>query len=434
MFAQRSRLSRWSSQVAALLVAAVVPLASGADWVGFLRQTATEPAADAKAPDSWSSTNHLAWKAALPGRGTSSPIVVGDRVLLTCYSGYGLKEDEPGDQADLTLHLVALNRADGKPLWEQKTKARLPEQSYQGFVTLHGYASTTPASDGESVFVSFGRSGVYCYSLDGNLRWMAKIGDGIDKWGTAASPVIAGNLLIINASVESQAIIALDKSSGNEVWRVGGINRSWSTPVVADAPGGRQELVVSAEGLVLGLDPATGARLWTCDGIADYVVPSVIARDGVAYVTAGRSGRTLAVRLGGRGNVTATHRLWTLDKTPKVATPLLVDGHLYWLGHQGVATCIEAATGKVVYEERVDIAGRGDKVYASLILAGGKLYGVTRSDGAVVFAPGPAFKEIGRNRLDDPGTFQATPVFDRGQILLRSDESLYCVGQPSAGG
>jgi hypothetical protein len=155
----------------------------------------------------------------------------------------------------------------------------------------------------------------------------------------------------------------------------------------------------------------------------------VIAHDGVAYITAGRKPFCMAVRLGGSGDVFTSHVLWQISKTPKVATPLYHDGRLYWIDQRGNAVCVDAASGNVLYDESLDIEGGGDKVYASLVLAGDQLYGVTREKGTIVLQPGVEFKEITRNDVGDPGIFNATPAVAGNRLLLRSDRNLYCIGE-----
>ncbi len=235
--------------------------------------------------------------------------------------------------------------------------------------------------------------------------------------------------MIVNAGVESGSLVALDKSSGKEVWRAAGMVESWSTPVLVGLPGGGQELVVSVKGKVMGIDPANGAELWHCAGVGDYICPSVVAHEGIVYVTGGRKPATLAIRAGGRGDVTASRLLWQVNKGSKVGTPLWHDGYLYWIAFNGTAECLKADTGTTVYEEKLEIAGRGNKVYASLVCADGKLFGVTRQDGTVVLAAGPKFDELQRNRLGDKSLFNATPAASDGQLLLRSDRFLYLIGK-----
>lgn len=404
-------------------------LLSGADWPRFRGPDGAGTSGDKTSPVIWSSGENVAWKTALPGYGASSPITLGDKVFVTCYSGYGLDQDQPGDVKNLRLHLLAIDRANGKILWSKTQDSGIPEQEYRGFIALHGYASSTPATDGQTLFAFFGRTGVFAYSLTGEPLWRASVGERTHSWGSGASPIVWNNLVIVNASIESNSLVALDKATGKEVWRTQGIQETRGTPLVVDLGGGRQELVVSMKGRVLGLDPATGGKLWDCQGVQDYICPSVIGNQGVVYITAGRKPQTLAIRAGGKGDVTATHTLWTLDKSPKVATPLYYEGHLYWVGHQGHAVCVKADTGKVVYEQKLDISGKGDKVYASLVAAGNKFYAVTRQDGAFVLAAGPDFAELAHNRLDDKSVFNATPAVADGRLLVRSDRCLYCIGK-----
>ncbi len=401
----------------------------GADWGRFRGPDGMGLAVGAAPPDRWSATENVVWKTALPGAGASSPIVVGDRVFVTCYSDYGLDPDEPGDVEKLKRHLVGIALADGKVLWDQAVPAKLPEQTFEGFVALHGYASPTPASDGTAIYVFFGRSGVYAYGLDGTLLWQADVGSRTHAWGSAASPLVWEGLVFVNASIESGAIIALDNKTGKEAWRVGGIQQSWSTPALASLPGGRTELVVSSYGRVRGLDPSSGEVLWECRGVNDYVCPAVVAHEGIVYVTAGRKPHTLAIRAGGKGDVSKTHVLWENNETPKVATPLVYDGHLYWVDNRGVATCVDGKTGKTVYKERLAVRGQGDKVYASPVLAGGKLFVPSRQDGTIVLVAGPEFREIGRSRLDDSSVFNATAAVVDDRLLVRSNRFLYCLGK-----
>ena len=403
--------------------------AVAADWTRFRGPDGSGVAGDTGVPLRWSAQQNIAWKTALPGFGASSPITLGEKIFLTCYSGYGLDQGQPGRQEDLGHHLVCFNREDGKILWQTSTKAKLPETEYRGFVALHGYASFTPTTDGRGVYAFFGRSGVFAYTLSGELLWQADVGSKTHHlgYGSGASPILYKNLLIVNATIESGSLVALNTRTGREVWRAEGIGDSWSTPLVVDLPGGRQELVVSVDPKVLAFDPATGEELWECASISRNGRPSVVAHEGIVYVSSGPNPLTIAVRAGGRGDVTDSHVLWRLRKTPVVNTLLYHNGHLYWVeAHRAVAVCVNANTGEVVYERRLSGAGR---VYASLVLAEGKLYAVSRQRGTIVLAVGPEFKELARNELDDSSIFNATPVVSDGQLLLRSDRFLYCIGQ-----
>ena len=191
-----------------------------ADWLQFRGPGGSGIAPDKNTPLTWSGTANLAWKTEMPGAGAASPIVVGDKVLVTCYSGYGLDKDDPGEQKNLKRHVVCADRRSGKILWQRDIEATLPEAAYQGpFITLHGYASSTPISDGKLVYVFLGRSGVYAFDLDGKQQWKADVGKGTYGWGTGTSPVLHKDLLVVNASVESQSLVALNKKTGAEVWK-----------------------------------------------------------------------------------------------------------------------------------------------------------------------------------------------------------------------
>ena len=401
---------------------------TGADWTRFRGPEGMGIADDQGLPVQWGEQENVVWKTALPGAGSSSPITLGDKIFVTCYGGYGLKEDAPGNQSELRHHVVCVNRSDGTIAWDRATKAELPEKEFESYIALHGYASATPTTDGRVVYAFFGRSGVVAYSVEGKPLWHASVGSNLHIWGSGASPILYGNLLIVNASEESQSVVALDKRRGREVWRVDGIRESWSTPLVVRTPRGGDELVINMRGRVLAVDPKTGRGLWQCEGINSYVCPSVIAQDGVAYIFGGRPPRALAVRTGGRGDVTKTHILWNRTKTAIVGTPLLSDGYLYWVSREGIATCADARTKETVYQQRLGLSGPGDKVYASLVQADGKLYCVSRHDGTVVLAAGPEYKLLARNHLGDPSVFDATPVVSNGDLLLRSNRFLYCIG------
>ncbi len=414
---------------AALLAA----LLAGADWPRFRGPDGAGVSDATGLPTTWSAMENVVWKTSLPGFGASSPIVLGDRVFLTCYTGYGFDRREPGQQSDLLLHTLCLDRADGAIRWHRTLEPRLPETGYDaGRVELHGYASATPVTDGEAVYAFFGKSGVLKYTLDGEPVWRADVGSGIDKhrWGSGASPIVHDDLLIVNASPESQSVRALKKSTGEEVWRVDEVVDSWSTPLVVTAPDGGEELVVVERYKVLGLDPDTGERLWVCEKPSDYICPSVIAHDGVVYAINSRMKALLmAIRTGGRGDVADSHVLWTKKWTTRVSTPVYHEGYLYAMDFLGHAYCLDADDGEEVYHERLDVGGRGDKIYASLVAAAGKLYGVTRLDGTVVLALAPKFKELARNYLGDESVFNATPAVTGNCLLLRSDKALYCIGR-----
>jgi outer membrane protein assembly factor BamB len=402
-------------------------LCLAADWPQFRGPGGSGTSVETGLPTTWSATENVVWKTRLPGPGTSSPIVVGQHIYLTCYSGYGLEPDK-GDMDQLMRHLLCVDRATGKVLWTRDFKPVLPESKYRpGDDSKHGYSSSTLASDGQRLYAFFGKSGVYGLDLDGKEVWHASVGTGTSGWGSANSPVLFKDLVIVNASVESQSLVALDKSTGKEVWRTKGIRSSWNTPVLVDAPDGGTELVVSENSAVIGFDPTSGKELWRVGGFGGYVCPSVVTHKGVVYVvrTGSKSGGALAIKAGGRGDVTESHVLWRSQGSSLVTSPVYYDGRLYWAG--GVVTCLDAATGKELYRGRLS---KGGEFYASPLVADDKIYCVSRFDGTFVLAAGPTFKELARNQFaDDNSRTNASPIASAGNLLLRTDQYLYCIGK-----
>jgi outer membrane protein assembly factor BamB len=400
--------------------------AYAADWNQFRGSDGQGISSDKGLPTTWSATENIVWKSELPGPGTSSPIFVGDRILLTAYSGYNVPNQPAGNMEDLKRYVVCLRRGDGQLQWTADVPSKLPEQ--ETIRDGHGYASSTLASDSQRIYAFFGKSGVFALDLSGKILWQADVGSSLHGWGSAASPVLYENLVLINASVESQSLIALDKQTGQEIWRARGIKESWNTPLLVKTPGGKVELVVAIMGQVQGFDPASGERLWTCEtGIAWYMVPSLVADQGVVYCIGGRTGGALAVKAGGRGDVTDSHRVWVGKKGSNVSSPLFHEGHLYW-AHEalGIVYCAEAATGKIIYEERLP---RASQFYASPVLADGKIYQLTRNGRAFVLAAQTKFELLATNELGDRSTFNASPVAADGRLFLRSDRYLYCLDQ-----
>jgi outer membrane protein assembly factor BamB len=393
------------------------PAPSGSDWAQFRGPTGQGTAADKGTPTSWSATENVVWKTPLPGAGTSTPIVLGQRIYVTSYTG--------APNADLKRQISAVDRASGRILWTTEVAAPGPEQDR--IREEHGYASSSPAADAERVYCFFGKAGVYAFDHSGKQLWKAPVGDNIHGWGSAASPVLHGNLVFINASVESESLIALDRRTGKEAWRVGGIKESWNTPILVKAPGGKTELVMAIFGKVLGYEPETGKELWSCaTGINWYMVPSLVEKDGIVYCIGGRSGGALAVKVGGRGDVTGSHRVWTGTKGSNVSSPVIFGDHMYWAKDSpAVAFCADLKTGNVVYEERMDQAGQ---VYASAVLADGKVYYVGRSGRTYVVPAKPTFEVLAVNELGERGTYNSSPSVAGGKLFMRSDRNLYCLG------
>lgn len=418
------------------LVAAIFACGEGAwlsaaesDWPGFRGPGGQGVSADAKPPVSWSVAKGVLWKEELPGAGASSPIVVDGKVFVTAYSGYGVPNQRGGSLGDLKRHVVALSLADGNVLWQKDIPASQPEQSCQGArIGMHGFATNTPAADAERLYVFFGKSGVFAFSHDGKQLWRQDVGSNVSDWGSAASPVLYKDFVIVNAFVESGAVVALNRQTGKEVWRFNGLKNSWCTPALVEAPGGKTELVLGAQWKLLGLDPDKGQELWSCGGAATYMVSSAVAQQGIVYVPC-QEDHTLAVRAGGRGDVTRSHVAWKAAKGATVPSPVCHEGYLYFASDRGVACCLNAKSGEVAYT--AELKSPGGSMYPSAVLAGGNLYYLSQKGRVYVVAVSkrPAFELLAENDLADGSLFNASPAVAGNRLLLRSDRYLYCLGE-----
>jgi outer membrane protein assembly factor BamB len=389
-----------------------VHTSQASDWARFRGSNGSGISADEKpVPTTWSATENLKWKIALPGPGSSSPIVVGDRVFVTCWTGYGVDRGSSGDQRQLRRHLICLNRETGETIWSKAVEPVLPEDNYGGMFAQHGYASHTPVSDGQRVYVFFGKTGALAFDMDGNQLWQTSVGTGLDprSWGSASSPILYKNLLIVTASAESQSLVALNKETGEVVWRkeASGLAGLWGTPVLIEVDQDRTDLVVGVPYEIWGFDPETGRFRWYSEAMdTDSFCSSVVAGGGVAYAIEGRSGGSIAVRAGGADDVTRSHVVWTGRHANRIGTPVLYEGRLYFLSNR-IASCLDASTGEEIFRSRLEGlgsapasggrggagggagggfggrggggGGMGGSDYASPVAADGKVYFQTRS-------------------------------------------------------
>ncbi len=410
-------------------IAFLILPAGAADWPNFRGPHSSGISEEKDLPTKWSDKENLVWKIDLPGPGSSSPIVWGDKVFVACYSGYGVNRQSPGNQDDLARHLLCVDRTQGKVLWDKEVKAKLPEQRFAGFMLNHGYASSTPATDGDRVYVFHGKTGVFAYDFAGKELWQADVGDKLatQGWGTGTSPLLYKDLVILNADVESNSLIALNKKTGKEEWRTPDLRSGWGSPALVDVPGGKPEIVLSFPNTVRGFDPDTGKELWKCDGIKDgYLCTTVVSKDGIVYLVGGnRTKNALAIKAGGTGDVTKTNLLWTKRVGSNVPSPAIYGEYLHWVNEGGTAYCLKAKDGESVYQERLN-----GGFYASVIIADGKIYAVSQKGGTFVLAAGPKFEQLAHNNLSDDSTFNASPAVSQGQLFLRSDKRLYCIGPP----
>jgi outer membrane protein assembly factor BamB len=412
-------------------------------WRGPL-QSGVAPLADP--PTLWDAVGtNIRWKTPIPGRGHSTPIVWGDRIYLTTAIPFGdalppKPSIAPGNHDNLPVThrhkfvALAINRADGKIVWQQALREALPVE--QGHRTA-SLASSSPVTDGERLYVLFGSFGLYCLDLDGNVIWKKDFGrmDTLHGHGEGASPALYGNTLIVNWDHEGQSFaVALDKRTGDEIWKVERKEvTSWATPIVVEAPKAATsdrgpQVVVSGTSRIRGYDLATGKVLWECGGLSSNIVASPVYGDGMVFAGSSYDKRALlAIRLeGAAGDITGSeHIVWSRFRgTPYVPSPLLYDGALYFLTHyQGILSRLDAKTG----EDRpgaIRLEGLTN-IYASPVAAAGRVY-VTDLDGTtVVLAAGEIPRHLALNRLNDP--ISASPAIAGREMFLRGEKYLYCL-------
>jgi outer membrane protein assembly factor BamB len=396
-------------------------------WRGPSGQGYTE---DTRVPLTWSEKENVLWKTKLPGRGNSSPVVWGDRVFLTASS-------DRGDER----YVLCVRTTDGELLWKHTAaKGVAPEKSH----SWNGYASPSCTTDGKHVYAFFGTPGLFCYDFDGKQVWKHAFGTFVSQtgWGTGASPFLYEDLVIQNCDNDGkgagdapQALVALDKATGAVRWTTPrNLGRGFSTPRLIPVAGGRVDLVLNGPTAVVGYDPKTGKELWrsvrTTGGDSNLFGEPLPVNDGeMMFVLSGRPGPCQALRLPEKGDVTKTHVLWQNERRNHrdVSSPILWEGLVYQADNKGMLTCIEAKTGKQVYNEA--LAGRDAKSLSSPIVVRGKLLFPLDEGTTVVLEPGRTFRVVGRNKLDG-GTLEygASPAVADGKLYLRSQSYLYCVG------
>jgi hypothetical protein len=397
-----------------------------ADWPGFRGPTQDGASPERGLPVKWGPEQNIVWKLKLPGPGSSSPIVWKDRVFLTCYSGYGTL-DGKGELAKLQRHLLCIERDTGKVLWQKDVPAKMPESPYSKQIAEHGYTTSTPATDGERIYVFFGRTGVFAFDLSGKELWQVEVGKYLNNFGSAGSPLLYKDLVIVNATVESSSLVALEKITGKEVWRTKVYGDCWSTPALATV-GGKTEIVLNGLNDLLGFDADKGTKLWKCDVPSSaYASSTPVIRNGIIYLMgAGADGRWfMAVRPGGKDDVTKTHVLWTQTKAgASYCSPLLIGERLYYFS--ALAGCLKADSGAIVYHDR--LASLGTE-YSSPVLADGKIYLFTRRKGAYVLSAKDKLEVLAENSLGDATDFNASPAVSNGRLFVRSQQYLYCIGE-----
>jgi outer membrane protein assembly factor BamB len=394
-------------------VATLAGTGAAGDWPGWRGPHGDGLSDEKEAPVKWSATENVLWKAESPGKGVGQPVIWGDRVFLTASDGH--RHDQ--------LIFFCLDRRDGRELWRRDFWGTAPTLRHEQKSSM---ATPTPVTDGKHVWAFFGTGDLFCLDLGGNLVWCRSLAQEYEpfqnRFAMGSSPVLVGDVLVLQCDHWGQSyLIGIDKRTGKNVWKTDRAEHvSWSSPLVIDVDG-RKELVVAATFQVKGYDAATGRELWSAEGMTRECIPTAVAGDGLIFAVSGTKGETLAIRAGGRGDITETHVVWRNQRNaPFVPSAILVDDLYYLVDDKGIAACLEAATGKLVWQQRL-----GGAFSASPIAAGGKIYFVDEEGTTTVLAAGREFKVLGKNSLGEPAF--ASPAISRGDLLIRTDRHLYCI-------
>ncbi|MDX1945362.1 MAG: PQQ-binding-like beta-propeller repeat protein [Pirellulaceae bacterium] len=409
------------------------------NWPGWRGPRGDGTSHETGIPTLWDGTTgkNIAWKTLLPGSGHASPIIWEDRVfLVACLT-------EPKERV-----LLCLDRANGKILW-QKTVFQAPLETKHA---LNSHASSTPVTDGQLVYVSFlevdgstipapnvgnqrpvtpGRMVIAAYDFAGNQKWLVRPGEFISAHGYCASPVLFENLVIVNGDHDGKSfIVALDKTTGREVWnvpRTHGI-RSYVTPIIREIDG-RTQLIFSGSKHIISLDPRDGSEHWRIEGPTEQFVASMVYDGKLLFMTCGfPTYHVLGIRPDGRGDVTETHVAWhETNAKCYVPSPVVTGGFLIIPDDRGTANCFDAATGKRHWQERL-----GSHYSTSLVTAGGLVYLIADDGITKVIRPGPTLEVIAENPLGE--YCYSSPAISQGQFYIRGEKHLFCLGPAAANG
>jgi len=368
-------------------------------------------------PDAWSGTDNVRWRALVPGRGHSSPIVWADHIFLTTA------------HEDGRVSVLAFRRSDGKPLWETFAPDTTEEHIYK----KNSHASATPSTDGQRIYGFFGNKGMLAVDLSGRLLWHRSLGNFANYHGTAGSPLLYKDRLILYQDQRPGPdgggfIAAFDRKTGKTLWRTERqATVGWGTPVAVRV-GDKDEIVVNGQRRVNAYDPDSGEELWSCGGSMFEVIPTPVVGHGLVFCSSGRAGPTLAIRPGGRGDVSESHLAWKASKgSPFVPSPLVYGDLLYMVNDMAsIATCYEAKTGAVVWQGRLGQEAR-ESFSASLVGVDGKVF-FTNDDGETfVVRAGREFQLLGVNRLN--AKVLASPALVDGRFYFRTDKELLAIGR-----
>ena len=390
--------------------------AEAEDWPEFRGPDGQGHSTENRLPLTWSESHSVAWKVPVPGRGWSSPVLQGEQIWLTTAQSDGR-----------SLRAVCLDRQTGR-LQKNVELFRLDEPG--PVHRKNGRASPTPILEGQRVYTHFGAFGTACVSTAGEILWKTVLQYN-HRHGPGGSPTLFGDMLVISCDGydDDQFVVALDKGTGEIRWKNErpDAQHAYSTPLVIQVDG-RSQVVSTGADRVVAYDPANGKEIWSSRYVGYSLIPRPVWGHGLVYVCSGYDppATLYAIRPDGRGDVTGTHVEWTLDRgVPLTPSPLLVDDELYLVSDNGIASCLDAKTGKLHWRHRL-----GGEFSASPVYADGRIYLLSEDGVTTVVAPGRTFTELAVNRL--AGRTLASMAVSQAALYIRTDEHLYCIEAMSA--
>ncbi len=395
------------------VVVVTSPMFAG-NWPAWRGPTGQGECVDPQMPATWSATENVKWKVPLKDQGNSTPVIWGEKIFLT-----------QANKGGTIRSLLCFQRSDGKLLWQSDVKYEEKERNWNA----SWYCNASPVTDGERVVVSFGSAGVFCYDFNGKLLWKR---DDLGAWehsfGNSASPVLHGDLAIQwcgpNEKQGPNTLLAMNKSTGKTVWQHAEKEGSWATPIITTVKDA-EHLVLGTGTRLKGFDPKSGKELWACNGLQSYVYSSALVSNGIAVGMSGYGKSSLAVKLGGTGDITA-ERLWLHPKpaNQRVGSGVIVGEHLYIIDENGQPRCYELTSGKNLWEAEDKFKS---VTWGSTIHANGKLFTLMRNGETVVLAAKPKFELLGTNALEKGEQTNSSLAVSDGQIFIRTFKNLWCI-------
>jgi outer membrane protein assembly factor BamB len=403
------------------------------DWPAWRGPQGIGISTEKELPTKWSKTENVRWRVTLPEAGNSTPIVSRGRVFVTQAVGE-------------RRTLMCFDRDSGMPLWQRGVATKEKEPTHG----TNPYCSASPVTDGERIIVSFASDGLYSYDFDGNELWRrTDLGRQIHIWGGGSSPAIHGDSCFLNFGPgETTYLLAINKRTGKSLWQqyeetgygkpsaddVRGGNKenatyigSWTTPTLMKVEG-RDQLLMSWPRRLAAYDPQSGDEIWTCSGLNPLVYTSPIHDEGLVVAMGGFGGTSIAVRSGGSGDVTDSHRIWHQAKTPqRIGSAVIKDSYIYIHNDPGTAECYDLKSGKRIWQERLSGAGSSGTNWSSVMLAGDNCYTINQGGDCFVFKASPKFELVSVNSLGEPSNSSIVP--SNGELFIRTHEALWCISE-----